>query len=161
VFPSLSQGTPGNLFYILESGQTEVIKDGAKVGVIGERRAFGELALLNGTNRAATIRAIAPCQLWTLDRKTFRSVLATKEMQKKSERAGLLRNVKLFEKLTDLSLNQLADAIQEVTYPAGQRIIKQGEVLIMMVSTRNMQFANGRLSGRRRVLRHSKWKCCG
>ncbi len=114
--------------FILESGLADVLKDGVKVGSISEKRAFGELALINNTNRAATIRAVAPCQLWTLDRKTFRNVLASKELQKRSERVGLLRNVKLLEKLTDLSLGQLADALQEISFSTGQKIIKQGEV---------------------------------
>lgn len=105
----------------------EVVKDQAQVGQIPEGRAFGELALLNSTNRAATIRALSVCQLWTLDRKTFRNVLANEEVQKKSRIVGLLRQVKLFEKLSDVTLSTVADVIQRVEYAAGDRIIKQGE----------------------------------
>lgn len=121
------QGTPGVLFYILESGLVEVIKDHKQVGQISEGRAFGELALLNSTNRAATIRALSPCKLWTLDRKTFRNVLANEELQKKSRVVGLLRQVKLFEKLSDVTLSTVADVVQRIAYAPGERIIKQGE----------------------------------
>ena len=72
------------------------------------------------------------CQLWTLDRRTFRNALATKELQQKAERVGLLRNIKLFEKLSQVTLGQIAEAVTSVTYPAGQKIIKQGDVRIMM-----------------------------
>ncbi len=107
----------------------EVIKDHNRVGEIQEGRAFGELALLNSTNRAATIRAMTACRLWTLDRKTFRNVLANKEVQQKSERVGLLRSVKLFEQLSESTLGNIAEVIQRIEYTPGQRIIKQGEVL--------------------------------
>lgn len=121
------QGTAGELFYVLESGLVEVVKDYKQVGQISNGRAFGELALLNSTNRAATIRALEPCKLWTLDRKTFRNVLANEELTKKSRVVGLLRHVKLFEKLSDATLSTVADVVQRVEYTAGQRIIKQGE----------------------------------
>jgi CRP-like cAMP-binding protein len=127
------QGTPGELFYVLEAGHVEVVKDHKQVGQIAEGRAFGELALLNSTTRAATIRALAVCNLWTLDRKTFRNVLANEEVQKKARIVGLLRQVKLFETLSDVTLSTVADVIQRVDYAPGERIIKQGEVLLLLL----------------------------
>ena len=126
------KGLPGELFYVLESGLVEVVKDNKQVGQIGDGHAFGELALLNSTNRAASIRALSACQLWTLDRKTFRNVLANEELQKKSKIVGLLRNVKLFEKLSDSTLGTVADVIQRVEYGTGEKIIKQGEVCLRL-----------------------------
>lgn len=36
--------------------------------------AFGELALMYNTARAATIKASSDCKLWVLDRFTFRAI---------------------------------------------------------------------------------------
>src|SRR5580704_1484348 len=51
----ISQGDVGDVAYIVESGCLEVLKDGAKVGQVAEGNCFGELALLSGVKRTATV----------------------------------------------------------------------------------------------------------
>jgi cAMP-dependent protein kinase regulator len=41
---------------------------------------FGELALLYGSPRGATITALTDCQLWALDRATFNSIVKASAM---------------------------------------------------------------------------------
>lgn len=122
------QGSVGDLFYILETGEAIVFKDGAKVAQLVAGKAFGELALMNDTARTATIRASQICRLWTLDRKTLRQVLASQENVMQSEKVNLLRNVELFKDLTDATFCQIADVMQLRNYRNGERIIKQGDV---------------------------------
>lgn len=42
---------------------------------IGEGGSFGELALIYGTPRAATVRAKANVKLWGIDRESYRRIL--------------------------------------------------------------------------------------
>lgn len=42
---------------------------------IGEGGSFGELALIYGTPRAATVRAKTDVKLWGLDRESYRRIL--------------------------------------------------------------------------------------
>lgn len=46
---------------------------------------------------------------------------------------GLLRQVKLFEKLSESTLGTVADVVQRVEYASGERIIKQGEVILYLI----------------------------
>ena len=46
----------------------EVVIDGAVVLTISQGGTFGELALIHGTPRAATVRASTAVSLWGLDR---------------------------------------------------------------------------------------------
>ena len=62
----IQQGDPGNKFYVLEEGGSEVLVDGKVVGNIQPGGAFGELALMYNCPRAATIRAKSMCTVWTL-----------------------------------------------------------------------------------------------
>ena len=55
-------------------------------------------------------------------------VLAAQETAGKEEKKSFLRNVKLFEHLHDVSLSKLAEVLTLVTFSAGSRIFKQGEV---------------------------------
>ncbi|CAB4008781.1 cAMP-dependent kinase type I regulatory subunit isoform X1, partial [Paramuricea clavata] len=52
----IQQGEEGDNFYIIDSGEVEVYVNEHLVSVIGEGGAFGELALIYGTPRAATIK---------------------------------------------------------------------------------------------------------
>ena len=51
------QGSSGDAFYALESGQCDVLKDGRSVSKIQAGKTFGDLALVNNATRQATIRA--------------------------------------------------------------------------------------------------------
>jgi hypothetical protein len=63
---------------VLVKGLCEVLIDGVgKVHQYDNVGAFGELALMYSSPRAATIRAATPSDLYTLDLRTFRYVLAS------------------------------------------------------------------------------------
>merc|ERR1712088_158418 len=53
----IQQGDEGDNFYIIDSGDVEIYVNGEKVVQIGEGGSFGELALIYGTPRAATVKA--------------------------------------------------------------------------------------------------------
>ena len=85
----IKEGDPGNCLYVVELGNLDCTKQFVilitstqkgeekpkllKKYVPGE--AFGELALLYNTPRAATITATTECILWSLDRETFNHVI--------------------------------------------------------------------------------------
>ena len=52
----------------LFQGEVEVYVNGEKVLNIGEGGSFGELALIYGTPRAATVKASTDVKLWGIDR---------------------------------------------------------------------------------------------
>jgi len=89
------EGDAGDLFYVIERGQFEVIKDGkVTVAVLGEGKAFGELALLHDVPRAASIRALTnQCVLWSVDRMRFRELLASMASTTHREKCVFLRQV--------------------------------------------------------------------
>ena len=52
----INQGDNGDYFYVIESGQFDIFVDGHPVGDIGAGAAFGELALMYSSPRAATVQ---------------------------------------------------------------------------------------------------------
>ncbi|MBM3511779.1 MAG: cyclic nucleotide-binding domain-containing protein [Alphaproteobacteria bacterium] len=91
------EGAVGDRFYIVRRGALEVIRGTgdreAIVGQIGEGEFFGELALLSGAPRAATVRARTDCDLYALSKAGFdRAVAASPEFRAHlEERAALYR----------------------------------------------------------------------
>ena len=66
-----TEGAPGHEFVVVVEGTASVLSRGAEVGEIGPGMCFGELALLDGGPRTATVRALTPMQLLVLDRSEF------------------------------------------------------------------------------------------
>ena len=66
-----AQGDRGDSMYIIVEGEVEAL-DGARAFTrMGERQVFGEMALLDGEPRTATIRTIKNSRLLRLDQEPF------------------------------------------------------------------------------------------
>jgi MFS family permease len=65
------QGDPGDLFYTIVSGEVEVLIDGRRARVEGAGDYFGEIALLRKTPRTATVVALSPTELLSVDGEVF------------------------------------------------------------------------------------------
>jgi CRP/FNR family cyclic AMP-dependent transcriptional regulator len=68
-----SQGDKGDAFYLIQSGAVQVVLESPGGGtevmaVLGPREWFGEMALLSGEPRSATIVAIKETTTWRLSR---------------------------------------------------------------------------------------------
>ena len=73
----ISQGEPGDHFYVVGSGAFVASleqKQNAVVAEYGEGDSFGELALLYNSPRAATVTCKEGGFIWALERKRFRYV---------------------------------------------------------------------------------------
>jgi nitroimidazol reductase NimA-like FMN-containing flavoprotein (pyridoxamine 5'-phosphate oxidase superfamily) len=74
------QGAPADKFFIIVEGEVEVIReDGGgerKLATLGRGQFFGEMAILRDTPRTATVRATAPTTLLSMERDSFRGLVA-------------------------------------------------------------------------------------
>jgi trk system potassium uptake protein TrkA len=70
-----TQGDEGTEFFVIVSGDASAAVDGSEVGTIGPGGFFGEMALIDGGERVATVTATSPMQLLVLDRHDFNEVL--------------------------------------------------------------------------------------
>ena len=64
----IQQGDEGDNFYIIDQGNVDIYVNGNKVVNLSEGASFGELALIYGTPRAATVMAVTRVKLWGIDR---------------------------------------------------------------------------------------------
>jgi CRP-like cAMP-binding protein len=72
------EGDPGDALYIVARGTVEVLHDqaGQTLAELGNGQAFGEMALLSGGTRTATVRAKVDSHLLAIDKADFDRLLA-------------------------------------------------------------------------------------
>ncbi len=78
--PVVEQGALADSLYVVESGDLEVFVEGEQgeaisVGDLSNGDAFGEMALLTGEPRAATVKARTPASLYRIDKDALAPVL--------------------------------------------------------------------------------------
>jgi zinc transporter ZupT len=77
-------GDPGDALYIVAHGKVEVLANGSlpaeacggAIAVLGEGHAFGEMSLLSGGQRSATIRAVEDTDLLKIGKDDFNQLVA-------------------------------------------------------------------------------------
>lgn len=76
----VAEGDAADRFFIIVDGEVEVSRsDGGEtrvVATLGRGQFFGEIAILRDERRTATVRALRPTTLLTMDRETFRTLVA-------------------------------------------------------------------------------------
>lgn len=65
------QGEPGTAFYILVSGRARIDRDGTTLRELGPGDFLGEIALIDGGVRTATVTALEPIEAVTVARDDF------------------------------------------------------------------------------------------
>jgi CRP-like cAMP-binding protein len=75
-----SQGDLGDSFYFIESGAVQVVVKGATgkpeaVALLGQQYWFGEMGLLSGEPRSASIITVKETVLWKLSRNAWDEII--------------------------------------------------------------------------------------
>eukprot|EP01119_Soliformovum_irregulare_P004304 TRINITY_DN15307_c0_g1_i1.p2 TRINITY_DN15307_c0_g1~~TRINITY_DN15307_c0_g1_i1.p2 ORF type:complete len:381 (+),score=92.78 TRINITY_DN15307_c0_g1_i1:36-1178(+) len=137
----IRQGDPGDNFYVVEEGECNIYVKGQDpseqsedpknygtlVGTIGRNRCFGELALMYGSPRAATITARTTVKLWALDRVSFRSILMQTTLHQRKLYEKFLGRVPILQGLTNWERMTVADALEQRTFAEEEIVIREGE----------------------------------
>ncbi|KAL6877496.1 hypothetical protein ACP4OV_012711 [Aristida adscensionis] len=131
----VQQGGEGDCFYVVGSGEYEVLaiqeEGGKEITKVLHRytadklSSFGELALMHNKPLQASVRAVTGGTLWALKREDFRGILMSEFSNIPSMR--LLRSVELFSRLTMVQLSQLAESLVEVSFADGQMIVNKND----------------------------------
>ena len=121
------QDRPSKSYFVVRTGQLEVLANGRKVNKIKVGEGFGELALLHDNPRSATVRCIEPTTLWFIDRNTFRRVIEEMNTKIYEKNREFLDKVKLLSTLDPQQKDQLAASLVTMKFNKGQKIITEGE----------------------------------
>jgi CRP-like cAMP-binding protein len=94
------QGDLGDRFFVVLRGVLKTLDntpDGSEVvlSLLGPGKSFGEIALLDGGTRSASVQAISHCAVASLDRKSFQNLLTNNPDMKDHIIGTLCRRIRL------------------------------------------------------------------
>jgi CRP-like cAMP-binding protein/tRNA A-37 threonylcarbamoyl transferase component Bud32 len=89
----------------------------------------GELALMYGSPRNASIVAKTEMKLYELHRDAFRFVMVDTAQSGSEKLISFLRKVELLKGMNDRDLGRLSEALEPVSYTDGQTIITEGDTV--------------------------------
>jgi cAMP-dependent protein kinase regulator len=89
---------------------------------------FGDLALMYGHPRAASVVAVESSTLWCLDRITFRTIILNAAHRRRTMYEQFLSTVTLLSSLSSTERSKIADALVSQAYEDGDAVVRQGEM---------------------------------
>jgi len=122
----IKEGDDGNMVYVNEKGKLEVSREGKLLSVMPPGKVFGELAILYNCKRTATVTAANDVKLWAIERSKFQTIMMRRGLIRQTEHTAFLRSVPTFKGLDETTVIKIADVLEEVTYKAGEYIVRQG-----------------------------------
>ncbi len=66
------EGEPGEVMYVIQEGEVELCSNEHLLEIVGPGGIFGEMALLDPTNRSATAMARTDCRVVSLNQARFK-----------------------------------------------------------------------------------------
>ena len=115
-------------FYIVESGIFEVYKENNNIDTYDNQGCFGELSLMHGSSRQATVTSKTEGVLWKLNGQIFRKVVVLSRLQQTKKIYDILKDIQFFNKLTDNEMKQMSESLSLFRYHKNEYIIKENEI---------------------------------
>ena len=135
--PIFRQGDRPDAFFVVRTGTLQVVEEDPETGkdrvlrTLGPGDMFGELGLINGAPRSATVRPAVDSELFIVDESTFDRLLAgmitKQDVEPTLQMAAELRELRPFASLTASDLGLMMEHGDWVNVHPEEAIIREGE----------------------------------
>ncbi|KAL6418039.1 hypothetical protein ACFW04_012386 [Cataglyphis niger] len=126
----IREGDIGSHLYVSAEGEFEIYQGSKFQRRFGPGIAFGEIALLYNTKRLRSINVKTNGKVWVLDRSVFLTIMMRTAQEQLEGNIRFLQRVSVLQKLPepkDHVLAKISDLIRIEFFPAGAKILRQGE----------------------------------
>jgi anion transporter len=133
----VSQGDQGDAFYLIQSGTVQVVIESDAgnsevIAILGPRDCFGEMALLSGEPRSATIQSVKETTLWRLRREDWDELITRHPTWLLQLCATLSKRLSYADRQYSTSreaFNSLAEEFYAARSPDEQAFFRQASLL--------------------------------
>lgn len=132
----IKEGDKGDNFYVVEAGIFEVYKNdkndkenyNKKLKEYENEGCFGELALMHGSPRTASVTSKTKGILWSLNGEIFRKVVVLSRIQQTKKINSILNEIDFFKNLTVDEKKQMSQTLSIFRYYKNDHIFTQNEI---------------------------------
>lgn len=151
----INEGDIGDEMFIIDFGEYDVYKnDENKKQVLVftyTSGAFGELSLIYGEPRAATVKAKTDGKLWRIGRKVFKAIMS--DHHKLDSPFSYLKSVPIFSDCTSYQIQRVSEYSVELVLTSGDVVIEHGknsqyDLYIIVSGSVQLEFSSGDISQR-------------
>lgn len=128
----IRQGDIGHEMYIIETGEFEVSIDGKPVNHMLPGTKFGEIALLHGIPRTASVTAITDGRVWAAEQKSFSAIRIRDDLCKKAIVSRALKSHSRFRDNPASVEEAVSSAVFRVLVAQTEVRLKPEEILIVL-----------------------------
>jgi len=118
----------GKYFYIVKSGNLELLIKGERKKLFKEWDCFGELALLQKCKRTGTVQCLTEVDLFVLDGVVFRDLVKTINQNKLKDKLFFINMIPMICSLDNIQKTNLARLINLVEFEDQENIITEGDM---------------------------------
>ena len=122
------QGTIGNYFYIVKSGEFELFVNDGFVRKFQKGASFGELALLHGVLRSGSVIASEETLVYCLERRNFRKIVDHISSINFEENRKFINMIPILSNIESDFKSLLANQLIKQFYEADKNIVKEGDL---------------------------------
>ena len=128
------EGDQADAYYVVRNGRFAVVDEsagGVELRSLVRGESFGEIALLQGTPRTATVRATESSEAFAVDRSSFQTWLAdsvtTEGLMGSAMQLAEVRSLAPFRHLSAADAEALREAGSWIQVAPGEEVVRQGE----------------------------------
>ena len=122
------EGESSDQCFILSTGELEKVVSGKVTGRVLPGHCIGAIALLHATARSSTVRCVRDCELWGLERDTFRRIVKNINGREVEENERFLESLEVFRGLRKRQKEKLVEVLVTTKHEPGRNIVTQGEL---------------------------------
>nr|XP_027200362.1 cGMP-dependent protein kinase, isozyme 2 forms cD4/T1/T3A/T3B-like [Dermatophagoides pteronyssinus] len=133
----VAQGSVGSRFFIIQQGEFVVLVNDQCAAYLHEGQGFGEIALMYGVARTATVKCSVDGLTWAIDGAKYRSLVENQSKQTFERNMKFIDCVEIFKSLTKQQKGLICNAFIPAQFHKKDIIVKQGEpgdVLYVIIS---------------------------
>ncbi|CAK90363.1 unnamed protein product (macronuclear) [Paramecium tetraurelia] len=126
----VSEGDVANSFYIIKKGKVSIIKGDKEVTQMNAGESFGEAALYQSCQRAATVKAVdEEVRCLSLSKDDIQKILGQKIQTVKyiNTQKWALQQNPILGKLTSIQIEKIIQTVRQVHYEKNEIIVKVGQ----------------------------------
>ncbi len=119
------------LFFIIKSGSVSIILDGRVISKLGEGSFFGEMSLLTGNPRTASIKTLEDTEVLVIDKESFKTFIQNNKvlLENVLEYLTIREEEQLnFKEKLSLSSQEKSKQIQNIKENTLQKLLRFFEI---------------------------------